>query len=243
MRKGRSQMAPCRWRRRRADAAAGVVPFHAELCRAHWGFCSCFSRHGSFLVMQRGKLPSADLHKGVGGPYHPPACPGPPGHAQVGEGGIGTWMSLHQTPRGCQDRAGAPMDRGPPPQLGRAPILSPVGGRPLPCAVHSLSPPPHSEQPPPGEPPSPLHSRLLSLGCTIRVSPPGCGAALAPPGPFPLPKSPGPVGPPFPGVAGPPRSPLCPLHMPPAGRSLPGAVGDRHYLSTIRVLSIFKKMM
>lgn len=90
MRKGRSQMALCRWRWHRGNATAGVVPFHAELCRAHWGFCSCFSRHGSFLVMQRGKLPSADLHKGVGGPYHPPPCPGPPGHAQAGDGGTGT---------------------------------------------------------------------------------------------------------------------------------------------------------
>lgn len=195
----------------------------------------------------KGETPLGRFAQGGGGaPTTPPPCPGPPGHAQVGDGGIGTWMSPHQTPRGCQDWAGVPMDQGPPsppPRWGEPLHPLPSGGGHCPALCIAYPHLPTLSSPSPGEPPSPLHSRLLSLGCTIRVSPPGCGAAPAPPGPFPLPKSPGPVGPPFPGVAGPPRSPLCPLHMPPAGRSLPGGVGDRHYLSTIRVLSIFKKMM
>lgn len=191
----------------------------------------------------KGETPLGRFAQGGGGPLPPPSVPGPTWSCPGGRRGDWDLDVPPPNPSWMPGPGRGTHGPRPPPQLGRAPILSPAGGRPLPCAVHSLSPPPHSEQPPPGEPPSPLHSRLLSLGCTIRVSPPGCGAALAPPGPFPLPKSPGPVGPPFPGVAGPPRSPLCPLHMPPAGRSLPGAVGDRHYLSTIRVLSIFKKMM
>lgn len=191
----------------------------------------------------KGETPLGRFAQGGGGaPTTSPPCPGPPGHAQVGEGGIGT-SPLTKPLMDARTGQGHPWTKASPRSLGEPPMLSPVCGGALPCAVHSLSPPPHSEQPPPGEPPSPLHSRLLSLGCTIRVNPPGCGAAPAPPGPFPFLKSPGPVGPPFPGVARPPRSPLCPLHMPPAGRSLPGGVGDRHYLSTIRVLSIFKKIV
>lgn len=132
MRKGRSQMAPCRWRRHRAGATAGVVPFHAELCRAHWGFCSCFSRHGSFLVMQRGKLPSADLHKGVGGPLPPPH------HARAHlvmprwvMGGLGLGCPPTKPLVDARTGQGYPWTKAhlPPPPGGESPfILSPVGG-------------------------------------------------------------------------------------------------------------------
>lgn len=134
----------------------------------------------------KGETPLGRFAQGGGGPLPPPSVPGPTWSCPGGRRGDWDLDVPPPNPSWMPGPGRGTHGPRPPPQLGRAPILSPVGGRPLPCAVHSLSPPPHSEQPPPGEPPSPLHSRLLSLGCTIRVSPPGCGAALAPPAPSPF---------------------------------------------------------
>lgn len=176
-----------------------------------------FPRHSSFLVMQRGKLPSAYLHKGVGGPLPPPPpFPGPPGHASVGDGGDWdldvpppnpSWMpGLGRDPHG---------PRPAPPDGESPPILSPVVGGALPCAVHSLSLPPHSKQPLPRRAPlapalPAAFSWLHYLGEPTRVR-----GSPGPPRTLPLSKIPRPCGTPLPwGGRAPTVTPLSFAHAP-----------------------------
>lgn len=87
MRKGRSQMAPCRWRRHRADAMAGVMLFHAELCRAHLGFLFLFFPSQFIPSYAKGETPLGLFAQGGGGPLPPPTIPRPTCHAQWVMGG------------------------------------------------------------------------------------------------------------------------------------------------------------
>lgn len=228
------------------------VAFHAELCRAHWGFCSCFSRHGSFLVMQRGKIPSADLHKGVGGaPITPPpttTVPGPtwscPRWVMMGGSGLGCPPTKPLVD--ARTGRGHPWTKAPypTPRWGESPHPLQWRGA-LPYAVHSLSPPPHSEQPPPRR--APLAPALPAAFSWLHYSgePTRVRGSPGPPRTlFPLSEIPPALWDPSLslGWPGPPRSPLCPLHMPLAGRSLPrGVEGTGTICLQIRVLSIFKK--
>lgn len=189
---------------------------------------------------------------GGGGPYHPPSH-----HhrarahlvmPKVGDdGGIGTWMSPHQTPRGCQDRARAPMDQGPLPhsKVGRVPPSSPVEGGHCPTLCIACPHLPTPSSPPPRR--APLAPALPAAFSWLHYSgePTRVRGSPGPPRTlFPLSEIPPALWDPSLslGWPGPPRSPLCPLHMPLAGRSLPrGVEGTGTICLQIRVLSIFKK--
>uniref|UniRef100_A0A8C5TTV5 C2H2-type domain-containing protein n=1 Tax=Malurus cyaneus samueli TaxID=2593467 RepID=A0A8C5TTV5_9PASS len=81
------------------------------------------------------------------------------------EVGFGTWMSLHQTPGGCQDRAGTPMDRGPPP-VGESPPCSPqCGGSHCPALCIACPHLPTPSSPSPASPPRPC-----TPGCFLLVA-------------------------------------------------------------------------